>query len=328
MALPPPPDDRAEARAPARPGSSGERGPGPIVGDDPSSLFGAILQATWLRFHGQVASCLAACWGAAAANWLIVMTCRAVLSGLIEVIGEPAFGEFARFLLFLADIIVPIWLQIGLNLALLKMARSEPMAFDDLFRGGPYLLTTILATLVILSIAAAPLLVAHFLVERILDRSPVLTPLLSAFTLLSLAGAPPAIIERVEILITMEFDREVISGILAGLAGVVLVSPVVLAVLARLGQSSYLILDQGAGVVGSLQGSWRLTRGRRFAAVIAVYLAYLAINGAGLLAFCVGMIFTLPMTSLLLVMTYRALSEGAPALVPAHPEIGDEAASS
>jgi hypothetical protein len=202
------------------------------------------------------------------------------------------------------------------------------MAFDDVLRGSPYLLTTILATLLILSVAAAPLWIAHVLVERILDRSPALTPLLSGFTLLSLAGAPPAIIERVQALIAAECDREVISGTMAGLAAVVFVSPAVLAVLARLGQSSYLILDQGAGVVDALQGSWRLTRGRRLATVIAVYLAYLAINGAGLLAFCVGMIFTLPMTSLLLVMTYLALSEGAPALVPEDPRIGDEQASS
>src|SRR5437763_5761642 len=118
MALPSPPDDRDEARAPARTGSTSERGPAHTVGEDPSPRLAAILQATWSRFHGRLAACIAAFWGAAAANWLIVMICRAVLSGLNEAIGEPAFGEFARFLLFLADIVVPIWLQIGLNLAL------------------------------------------------------------------------------------------------------------------------------------------------------------------------------------------------------------------
>jgi uncharacterized membrane protein len=107
----------------------------------------------------------------------------------------------------------------------------------------------------------------------------------------------------------------------------VLVAPVVLAVLARLGQFSYLIIDQGTGVVDALRGSWRLTRGR-FATVIAVYLAYFTINCAGLLALCVGWIFTLPMTSLLLVMTYLALSEGARARVPRYPGTRAEDASS
>ena len=317
MALPPPTDDRDDARAPTRPGSTSERGPDSTIGDDPSPPFAAILQATWSTFQGRLATCLAAYWGAAAANMVIVMTCRAVLSGLIEAIGEPAFGEFARFLLFLAETVVPIWLQIGMNLALLNIARSEPTAFDDLFRGGRYLLTTILATFLFLSIAAAPVLIAHVLVEMILDRSPVLTPLLSGFTLLSIAGAPPAIIEWVETLIASELDRDAISGILAGLAGVVLVAPVVLAILARLGQFSYLIIDQGAGVVDSLRGSWRLTRGR-LATVIMAYLACLAIFCAGVLALCVGLFFTLPMSSLLLVMTYLGLREGLPALVPGH----------
>src|SRR5579883_1005609 len=262
MVLPPLPDDREPARAPAWPGSARPRGSDPTGGADSSPPLAAILRASGSTFQGRLAACLAAYWGAAAANWLLVTTCRAILSGLNELVGEPAFSEFARFLLFLADILVPIWLQIGLNLVLLKIARSEPTAFDDLFRGGGYLLTTLLATFLFLSIAAAPVLIAHFLVERILDRSPLLTLLLSGFTWLSAAGAPPSILEGVESLIAWELDREAIRGILTGLAGAVLLAPVVLAVLARLGQFSYLIIDQGTGVVDALRGSWRLTRGR------------------------------------------------------------------
>jgi hypothetical protein len=183
-------------------------------------------------------------------------------------------------------------------------------------------LTTILATFLVLSLAVAPALIVHFLVEMILDRSPALTPLLSAFTFLSAVGAPPAIIERVGTVIAAEFEDDALSGALACLTGVVLVWPLILAIGARLGQFPYVILDQDAGVVDALRGSWRLTRGR-FATVIAAYLAYLTLIGLGLLALCVGWIFTLPMASLLLVMTYLALSEGSPGLVPADPGVGE-----
>jgi hypothetical protein len=326
MALAPPPDDRNEARAPARVESTGVHGPTDPTRQESSPRLPAVLQATWSTFRSQLATCIAAYWSAAAASWLIVLTCRAAFSGLNEAIGDPAVGEFLRFLLFLADKVIPIWLLVGLNRALLKIARGEPTAFDDLFRGGPYLLATILATFVVLSLAVTPALIVHFLVEMILDRAPALTPLLSALTFLSAIGAPPALTERLETVIAVELDGDALSGLLACLAGVMLLWPGILAIVARLGQFPYIILDQGAGVVDALRSSWRLTRGR-FATVIAAYLAYLAINGAGLLTLCVGIIFTLPMTSLLLVMTYLALSEGPPGLVPADPEVREAEAT-
>ncbi len=86
-------------------------------------------------------------------------------------------------------------------------------------------------------------------------------------------------------------------------------SVLVLVVLARLGQFGYLILDRNAGVLESLRDSWRLTRGR-VTTVLLMYLAHVAINLAGGLAFCVGLFFTVPLTSLLLATTYDALSEG------------------
>ncbi len=50
----------------------------------------------------------------------------------------------------------------------------------------------------------------------------------------------------------------------------------------------------------------RLTGGRA-STVFLVYLAQLTINLAGLLAFNVGLLLTLPMTSLLSAVTYHAL---------------------
>ena len=54
------------------------------------------------------------------------------------------------------------------------------------------------------------------------------------------------------------------------------------------------------------------------ATVILVYLLHVTINFAGLLV-CVGLFFTLPLTSLLLAVTYLALSDGSPGFVEAEP---------
>jgi hypothetical protein len=59
------------------------------------------------------------------ANWSFLLTLTLLFEGLEEALGDPALSEFLRFLSFLAGIIVPVWLQIGMNLSLLK----KPSAF-------------------------------------------------------------------------------------------------------------------------------------------------------------------------------------------------------
>ena len=61
-------------------------------------------------------------------------------------------GQFevfvVQFSVFFAVYVFNVWLSIGQNLALLRLARHEAGPFEAVFRGGSFLLTTILAGVV------------------------------------------------------------------------------------------------------------------------------------------------------------------------------------
>jgi hypothetical protein len=250
---------------------------GPLVAPDVPFTVGDLLNWTWAIYQARYSACLAVYWGAVALNWLILTT-------LNNTVREPASSLFLEFLFFLGRVIVPVWLLIGQNRGLLKIARQEPIALEELFRGGRYLLTTLLATLLVVAVASPPSLMVYWLAQNVL----------------------------------LEFPSHSLSLNLISLGGIGLGLALIFAVFVRLGQFSYVVFDRDAGVWNSLLGSWRMTRGQ-VATVFLIYLLYVTINFAGLLAFCVGLVFTLPLTSLLLVVTYDALSSGAAADVSSPP---------
>ncbi len=94
------------------------------------------------------------------------------------------------------------------------------------------------------------------------------------------------------------------------------------AVMVRLGQFPFLIIDRGTDVSESLLVSLQLTKGRA-ATVFLVYLTQLTINVAGLLVCCLGLFVTLPLTSLISAVTYNVLSRELPAVERAEPGAGD-----
>ena len=75
---------------------------------------------------------------------------------------------------------------------------------------------------------------------------------------------------------------------------------------ARLLQFLFLIVDQDAGIIESLQRSWALTRGKA-GTVMVVYLAQFAVFLGGIVAFCFGAILAWPLGSLLRAVMYLAL---------------------
>lgn len=70
----------------------------------------------------------------------------------------------------------------------------------------------------------------------------------------------------------------------------------------------YLIIDQNAGVIDSLQRSWSVCRGS-LGTITLVFFVQFAIYLAGLIACLVGSIFAWPLGSLLIPVTYLALAE-------------------
>jgi uncharacterized membrane protein len=97
------------------------------------------------------------------------------------------------------------------------------------------------------------------------------------------------------------------AGVIVLVLGAPFVGVMLLYLCARIFQFYYLVIDRNAGVLDSIRLSWELTRGRA-GTIILVYLLQIALGIAGFLALCVGAIFTLPLSSLLLVVTYLALA--------------------
>jgi hypothetical protein len=307
MDPPPPPDDRGpiDDSTPRRL-SFEPIAPPPSLAD-PVSLAREILSRTWSTFQARLPACWIAYWGEALAYWAILVAAVEVISGLDDALRNPEFQEFSRFTIFLIEILVPVWLQIGLSMILLKIARQEPVAVEDLFRGGRFLLTKLLAHALFLAVAALPVLAVHFGIERLLSRFPSFSSQVGVFILLAAAQAPVPVLESLNRSLSSEWSQGVDLALMTVVVTVGLASVPIFLLLARLGQFGYLIFDRNAGVLESLRGSWRLTRGR-LVTVTLLYLAYVAINVAGVLAFCVGLFFTLPLTDLLLAVTFDALS--------------------
>jgi uncharacterized membrane protein len=68
----------------------------------------------------------------------------------------------------------------------------------------------------------------------------------------------------------------------------------------------YLVIEQGAGPIDALKRSWELTRGNRWK-LFLLGLALIGINILGVCALLVGLLVTLPVTTLAGVHAYRTL---------------------
>lgn len=264
-------DDQANPYAPPRSTSLEQRfgfstGPPPFSVED-------VARWSWSIYKARLAQCLGTFWGVFGINWLSQMSIL-LLEGGIASLRDPALSLTSRFVSIFLSFVVAVWLTIGQHRAFLKIARGQIVAVEDIFRGGQFVLTTILAWIAFLVVLSGPGLAVYLLAD--------------AFFLMILQGPSLA----------------GVLAILAGCAG----SIVLIAYLAaRLGFFYYVVIDQNAGVFSSLAINWRLSRGH-VATIILVYFLTIAINLTGLLMFVVGLVFTVPLTSLMLAVTYQALT--------------------
>lgn len=75
----------------------------------------------------------------------------------------------------------------------------------------------------------------------------------------------------------------------------------------RLQFFSYFIIDQGSGPIEALKKSWTATRGQYWR-LILFYLATMGLNILGAFALLVGLLWTIPTTSIATASVYRKLS--------------------
>ena len=249
----PPLDDRGpvDDSAPRRLSFEQVRPVVPVT--NPSSFAGEILSRTWSTYRAKLSACWIVYWGEVLANWSILVTADFLIAGLNDAFREPGLMEFFRFLDFLVRIIVPVWLQIGLNLALLKITRQEPAALEDLFRGGRYLLTTLLGSVAFLAVASVPVLVVYYAIDWCMGKFESFSTNLGCARAALGRRAPQRVLESINTNLSSEWNHGVDLALMTIVSAVGLVSVIVLVLMARLGQFWYLILDRDAGVLESLR---------------------------------------------------------------------------
>lgn len=106
-------------------------------------------------------------------------------------------------------------------------------------------------------------------------------------------------------------------GIVVVLGFILLIVPGVIVAL-MLMFATYLIVDRKLGPIEAMKESRRITKGHLLD-LFLLMLAIIGINILGLLALVVGLLVTIPMTSLALVHAYRTLEHQASEVVPATP---------
>ena len=191
---------------------------------------------------------------------------------------------FTVVVTYIGLLIFNLWISSGLLLFFMNVAGGRNAGFGDLFSAGRYLLPYIVSTII------------YAIVSLCLGGIAFGVPSLLAYLL---GGGD---------------QTALVAGIgIGSLAAFV----VVLMIAIRLSQYQFLIFDNKAGAIDSLAMSVELTRGKSLQLLGMILLA-IPINLLGVLACCVGTLFTMPFTILMWAVTYFALT-GQPVADPTAP---------
>jgi hypothetical protein len=235
--------------------------------------LGAVLAATWMIFKLRLGSCIAVSWTVLALLMASQYLQRLASERIAPDPGDRLSYFLVQFGAFFIAYAFNSWVTLGQNLALLGVARNAQPVFPLLIRGFPFLLTMLLAGILF-----------GLAIGLIAMVCTIWVPILGGIF------GPGS--DGTMIVMTAAF---VCTFLAAGY------------VAARLSQFHLMILDEHAGVVDSLRYSWEATR-HHVATMILVWLLLIVINAGGLLACFVGLLFTIPFTSLMLTVTFLSLT--------------------
>jgi len=243
----------------------------------------SIVNTAWSIYKAQLGTCLGLVWGAMGVNFGLSFGLAILNVGLQAAMpNETVTVLVIYYALSLCNMVFQAWLGIGMTRGLLKVVRGEPVSFDVLGSGGPYLIRVCLGAILV------------FLIFIVL-----------AFIPLILVGAASALLAN-----------NMVAGIAFMVVAVSLCVFFTLYMSARLMQFYYLIIERDAGVFESLQLSWQITRGRA-GTLIVIYLLQILVVVAGFLALCVGIVFAAPLSTLLLIVAFAAMVGKAKPPTPA-----------
>jgi phage FluMu protein Com len=235
--------------------------------------IGDVLNRTWTIYKANMGNCIGAVMIVQVVNFGTQFASGAISEVIQRAMGNNAASiVIGSILLPLGMALLQMWLGIGLIRYLVKMGRGEHARFEDLFSGAhfiwPVFVSSLLFVLAIASIIAVALL--------------------------------PALLTY---LATREQNPSIAVAFVGGGIGIIAVWIVTL----MLGQYQYLIIDRDAGIVESLQLSKQITQGNKLM-LFVLFIVVGLINLGGMLALCVGMIFTMPYCVLCIAVAYLIMS--------------------
>lgn len=239
--------------------------------------FGDVLGRTWRVFQDQL--------GISVGVFLLfLVVAGGFFFGMVRVQRELAFAlrdpvayVLARACLEIVGWLFNTWIGIGLAICFLKIARGQPVRVGELFAGGRYFLTVVLAAVLLTLMLMGVMMLCTMLAVLVAVVFAVQQVGPAPFLLLILGG-----------------------GLLA------LVPLIVLALMFALYQ--YLIIDCGAGVIESLHLSMQLTSGNKLT-MFLIFLVTGVLGGLLVLCTCgLGILLVGPYLTLLLAVMYLAMS--------------------
>ena len=239
--------------------------------------FGDVFSRTWRIFADQ--------WLMCAGAWLIAFIINSVASQVlvngVALIGVAAHDEAVRIVLMtlgqLAANIFSLWIGIGQGLFFLKAARGQQPSLGELFRGGPYFLTVLMAGLL------------FFLAQLAMAACFVLPAM--AISWLAMPNA--------------EVPMRLLVGVGTGVALAIVPCTIVSLMFS---QFYYLILDRNAGITESLRVSKEITSGNKLMIFAIGLVAGLAGGVLVLLTCCIGILAVAPYMALLGAVMYLAMT--------------------
>ncbi len=262
-----PPDSQGDNPfAPPRP----EPGSAPTPGPGRNPDIAAVAALSWSIFRQRPLHVIGMVMGFFGVTFAIQLLLDRLPRAIQLVGNDPAIVQFLEFAASIAAIVLSTWISVGLQLALLRIVRGRQTAFADLFRGGPYLVTAILGSIVIAFLVMLP---SQAIANAFLSLTVWPISLASFFSRLAVA-----------------------------MLGVVAIAIVLL----RLNFFVFAAIEYEVGVRDALIASWTITRSR-LPTLVLMLMTQVCLVLAGALALGIGLVVALPFAFLLHAATYVLL---------------------
>lgn len=235
-----------------------------------------VMERAWRLYQKRLGTCIVIVLGVGAIGIGFNLLGNVLLFMYEASKPDPRMSFLAQAVFLVAAYALQFWLTPGQTLALLKLAQDRDTSFNDVFSGGRFFWRYAGAFLLffLLMIPAAIFGIALFMVGLAATWS-VQEPML-----------------------------KVIGPALGGAAALVLFVFVTL----RFYPFPYVLVDRDCGPIEALMGSYEITRGK-VGELFALSLFSGMILLAGLLACGVGVIFTAPLSMLVMSCAYVCLTD-------------------